>query len=149
MRALTGLFQTKLKPAKIFKGAVEPTPPSTPVARSHQGPRHITAITFDDRGDQVLTAAEDETFRLYSCKTGKQVLTTLYLLLTTNFCASCSDISKRCTQRNMGLIFLVSRIDIPPSYTLRRRKTTQFGIIHSTTTNTCSISRDTADASSP
>jgi COMPASS component SWD2 len=68
-------FQAKFKPAKIFKGAVEPTPPSTPVARSHQGPRHITAITFDDRGDQVLTAAEDETFRLYNCKTGKQVLT--------------------------------------------------------------------------
>lgn len=38
------------------------------------GPRHITAITFDDRGDQVLTASEDETFRLYSCKTGKQVI---------------------------------------------------------------------------
>lgn len=77
MPALTDLFQTKLKPAKIFKGAVESTPPSTPGARPHQGPRHITAITFDDRGDQVLTAAEDETFRLYSCKTGKQVLDTL------------------------------------------------------------------------
>ncbi|KAG1734139.1 WD40-repeat-containing domain protein [Suillus lakei] len=71
LKCVDGLLKTKLKPAKIFKGAVEPTPPSTPVARSHQGPRHITAITFDDRGDQVLTAAEDETFRLYSCKTGK------------------------------------------------------------------------------
>ncbi|KAG2336229.1 WD40 repeat-like protein [Suillus weaverae] len=46
---------------------------STPVARSHQGPQHITAITFDDGGNQVLTAAEDETFRLYSCKTDKHL----------------------------------------------------------------------------
>ncbi|KAG2058496.1 WD40 repeat-like protein [Suillus hirtellus] len=74
---LSNTLMTKLKPAKIFKGAVESTPPSTPGARPHQGPRHITAITFDDRGDQVLTAAEDETFRLYSCKTGKH-LKTLY-----------------------------------------------------------------------
>lgn len=36
-------------------------------------PRHITGISFDDRGDQVITAGEDETFRLYNCKTGKQV----------------------------------------------------------------------------
>ncbi|KAG2357418.1 WD40-repeat-containing domain protein [Suillus spraguei] len=49
----------------------------------------------------------------------------------------------------MGSTFLVLRIGILPSYTLRRRKTTRFGIIHSTTTNTCSISRATADASSP
>ncbi|KIK96588.1 hypothetical protein PAXRUDRAFT_138130 [Paxillus rubicundulus Ve08.2h10] len=70
------VLQTKLKPAKIFKGAVEATPPSTPggSSRLNAGPRHITAITFDDRGDQVLTAAEDETFRLYSCKTGKKVI---------------------------------------------------------------------------
>lgn len=70
------VLQAKFKPAKIFKGAVEPTPPSTPggSSRVNAGPRHITAITFDDRGDQVLTASEDETFRLYSCKTGKQVI---------------------------------------------------------------------------
>ncbi|KAH7911341.1 WD40-repeat-containing domain protein [Hygrophoropsis aurantiaca] len=73
-----GLMQ-KLKPAKIYKGAVEPQPPPTPGShsRSNAGPRHITAIAFDDRGDQVLTASEDETFRLYSCKTGKH-LKTLY-----------------------------------------------------------------------
>jgi WD40 repeat protein len=69
-------LQTKFKPAKIFKSAVEPIPPPTPggSSRVNAGPRHITAITFDDRGDQVLTASEDETFRLYSCKTGKQVI---------------------------------------------------------------------------
>jgi len=36
-----------------------------------QGPRHITGVSFDDRGEFVLTAADDETFRLYNCKTGK------------------------------------------------------------------------------
>ncbi|KAN0092837.1 WD40-repeat-containing domain protein [Tylopilus felleus] len=76
---LSNALMTRFKPAKIFKGAVEPTPPPTPggSSRSNAGPRHITAITFDDRGDQVLTASEDETFRLYSCKSGKH-LKTLY-----------------------------------------------------------------------
>ncbi|KAH7884651.1 WD40-repeat-containing domain protein [Phlebopus sp. FC_14] len=73
---LSNALMTKLKPAKIFKTAVEPTPPATPgsSSRSNFGPRHITSITFDDRGDQVLTASEDETFRLYSCKSGKKVI---------------------------------------------------------------------------
>lgn len=30
-------------------------------------------MAFDDFGDTLVTAAEDETFRLYNCKTGKQV----------------------------------------------------------------------------
>ncbi|KAJ7056556.1 WD40-repeat-containing domain protein [Mycena amicta] len=66
---------SKFKPAKIMKAAVEPLPPSgTPnqPRPQHPGPRHITGIAFDDRGDQVITASEDETFRLYSCKSGKQ-----------------------------------------------------------------------------
>jgi WD40 repeat protein len=71
-------FKPRFKPAKIFTNAVEAMPPPSPStypgrpAQLEQ--RHITGISFDDRGDQVLTAAEDETFRLYSCKTGKQVL---------------------------------------------------------------------------
>ena len=70
--------QTKLKPAKVFKGSVEPGPlPSSSslgVPRGPtQGPRHITGVSFDDRGEFVLTAADDETFRLYNCKTGKCV----------------------------------------------------------------------------
>ncbi|CCM04977.1 uncharacterized protein FIBRA_07175 [Fibroporia radiculosa] len=68
MLSLTPPLMTKWKPAKIFKTAVEPqTPPSpgTPPSRpQNNGPRHITGISFDDRGDQVITAAEDETFRL-------------------------------------------------------------------------------------
>lgn len=70
---LTLLDQNKFKPARIFKGSVEPAPAPSPSAyRSQaQGPRHITGITFDDRGDYLVTAAEDETFRLYSCKSGK------------------------------------------------------------------------------
>jgi COMPASS component SWD2 len=73
---LTGKHaQAKFKPAKIFKNSVEPQPPPTPgsfAARSaNAGPKHITGMSIDDRGDQVVTAAEDETFRLYNCKTGK------------------------------------------------------------------------------
>ncbi|KAJ7650567.1 WD40-repeat-containing domain protein [Roridomyces roridus] len=73
---LSNQTMTKLKPAKIIKGAVEPSPAAgTGNAPRQQfpGPRHITGIGFDDRGDQVITASEDETFRLYSCKSGKQV----------------------------------------------------------------------------
>ena len=78
----------KLKPAKIYKTAVDSQSsgnthsqrPST----SFNGPRSITGISFDDRGDQVITAGEDETFRLYGCKSGKQVtkyFALIYVLL--------------------------------------------------------------------
>ena len=65
----------KLKPARIFKGAVEPTPAASPGApqRGPAGPKHITGLSFDDQGNQLITAGEDETFKLYSCKTGKRV----------------------------------------------------------------------------
>ncbi|PPQ83422.1 hypothetical protein CVT25_007013 [Psilocybe cyanescens] len=70
--ALHNQLMGKLKPAKIFKTAVEPPPTqggqqlrASPVVRS------VTGISFDDRGDQLITAGEDETFKLYSCKSGK------------------------------------------------------------------------------
>ena len=71
-----------MKPAKVFKTAVEPLTPPSPSQGSRspqaqQGPRHITGLSFDDRGDQVITAGEDETFRLYSCKSGKRVPSSL------------------------------------------------------------------------
>jgi COMPASS component SWD2 len=69
-------LQGKFKPAKIFKGAVESQPPAPAGysrASQNAGPKSITGISFDDRGDQIVTAADDETFRLYNCKTGKQV----------------------------------------------------------------------------
>ncbi|KAI0806330.1 WD40-repeat-containing domain protein [Irpex lacteus] len=72
--ALSTMTMAKLKPARIFKDAIEVPPPVSPGPNKQQPePRQITGIAFDDRGDQVLTAAEDETFRLYNCKTGKQV----------------------------------------------------------------------------
>ncbi|KAK0235790.1 WD40-repeat-containing domain protein [Armillaria nabsnona] len=76
--SLTNNLMTKLKPARIYKGAVDSLPqpsPSFPPRPGSQGPRHITGICFDDRGDQVITAAEDETFRLYNCKSGKPLKT--------------------------------------------------------------------------
>ncbi|KAL0954652.1 hypothetical protein HGRIS_003604 [Hohenbuehelia grisea] len=75
---LNNAVMVKLKPARIFKGAIEPQPPPTPGSTPRPPsavPRHITGISFDDRGDQLITAAEDETFRLYNCKTGKHVKT--------------------------------------------------------------------------
>lgn len=74
---LTPALMSKLKPAKLFKTAVDPAASPTPGGRSppNQGIRHITGISFDDRGDQLITAAEDETFRLYNCKTGKPIKT--------------------------------------------------------------------------
>ncbi|RPD61148.1 WD40 repeat-like protein [Lentinus tigrinus ALCF2SS1-7] len=75
---LTTAIMSKLKAAKVFKTAVEPATPPSPGQGSRspsqqQGPRHITGLSFDDRGDQCITAGEDETFRLYNCKSGKQV----------------------------------------------------------------------------
>ncbi|KAF9046861.1 WD40 repeat-like protein [Hymenopellis radicata] len=75
---LSNNLMAKLKPARIYKGAVDAVP--APAAgfqprQQQQGPRHITGISFDDRGDQVITAAEDETFRLYNCKSGKPLKT--------------------------------------------------------------------------
>ncbi|KAI0711926.1 WD40 repeat-like protein [Cerioporus squamosus] len=70
---LTTSIMSKLKAAKVFKNAVEPAAPSSPGQGSRsptqqQGPRHITGMSFDDRGDQCITAGEDETFRLYNLK---------------------------------------------------------------------------------
>ncbi|KAJ6570164.1 WD40-repeat-containing domain protein [Mycena vulgaris] len=73
---LVNATMAKFKPARIIKGAVESVPPpatSSQPRPQHSGPRHITGISFDDRGDQLITASEDETFRLYNCKTGKQM----------------------------------------------------------------------------
>ncbi|KAH9945293.1 WD40 repeat-like protein [Epithele typhae] len=84
--SLTPTVMSKMKAAKVFKTAVEPSAPLSPghsgrSPQAQQGPRHITGLSFDDRGDQVITAGEDETFRLYNCKTGKRVLFVLRTLL--------------------------------------------------------------------
>ena len=62
----------RFKPAKIFKNAIEqPLPPTT--SSRPPPPRHITGMSFDDRGELCITAGEDESFRLWSCKAGKRV----------------------------------------------------------------------------
>ncbi|KAI6039804.1 hypothetical protein EDC04DRAFT_2567976 [Pisolithus marmoratus] len=47
-------IQTNLKPAKVFKNAIESIPPPTPGSSSRVNAcsRHITSVAFDDRGDQ-------------------------------------------------------------------------------------------------
>ncbi|GJE85519.1 WD40 repeat-like protein [Phanerochaete sordida] len=78
---LSPQIMTRLKPAKIFKSAIESPPPPSPSSFNGRPPqteqKHLTGLSFDDSGSQVITAGEDETFRLYSCKTGKP-LKTLY-----------------------------------------------------------------------
>jgi COMPASS component SWD2 len=66
--------QRKFRPAKVFKDAVEPaSSPRSPGSRPPALNKQITAICFDDRGDQLITAGEDDVFHLYNCKTGKRV----------------------------------------------------------------------------
>lgn len=94
-----------MKPAKIFKNAIEALPPASPGAASSRAsppePRQVTGLSFDDRGDTVLTAAEDETFRLYSCKTGKQVHSGCSSFRTFRLTVL-TDRSKRSIRRNMA-----------------------------------------------
>ncbi|KIY43772.1 WD40 repeat-like protein [Fistulina hepatica ATCC 64428] len=70
-------IQNKLKPARVFKNAVEPPPTQASYAgygspRPNHGPRHITSMSIDDRGETLITAAEDETHTkvFYSKKYG-------------------------------------------------------------------------------
>lgn len=63
-------LKQRFKPSRIFKYAVETEATSTATSRTSM-PHHITGLTFDDQGDFLLTASEDETFRLYNVKTGK------------------------------------------------------------------------------
>ncbi|KDQ15883.1 hypothetical protein BOTBODRAFT_157653 [Botryobasidium botryosum FD-172 SS1] len=76
---------SRFKPAKIYQQSTEPVlaeskPPNAPPGArpppaSPRHANHITGITFDDHGDTLVTAGEDETFRLYNCKTGKHMKT--------------------------------------------------------------------------
>ncbi|KAF9532588.1 WD40-repeat-containing domain protein [Crepidotus variabilis] len=68
--SLNGQIMAKLKPAKIFKNCIDP-PAQSSNKPPNNTPRNITGITFDDRGDSLVIAAEDESFRVYNCKTGK------------------------------------------------------------------------------
>jgi WD40 repeat protein len=97
--SLTIPRQSKYKPAKIFKSVVDPPAPGPSATRTNNGPRHITGITFDDRGDQIVTAAEDETFRVWNCKTGKQVS---YRNARGLFSSTFSEQSKHYTQESMA-----------------------------------------------
>ncbi|KAH6909050.1 WD40-repeat-containing domain protein [Coprinopsis sp. MPI-PUGE-AT-0042] len=72
---------SRFKPAKIFKTAVEPGPAVGPTGRPvPSGSRQITGICFDDRGETIITAGEDERFCTYNCKnrTGKTLFSKKY-----------------------------------------------------------------------
>lgn len=61
--------QAKLKPSKVFSNAVDP-----PLPQSRKSAvNYITGLCFDDRGETLVTAGDDESFRVYSTKTGKCV----------------------------------------------------------------------------
>jgi len=52
------LLQSNFKPAKVFRDRIA------------EG-KSFTSLSFDDKGEQVVTAGEDETIQLFSCKSGK------------------------------------------------------------------------------
>ncbi|TFY60031.1 hypothetical protein EVG20_g7575 [Dentipellis fragilis] len=110
--ALTPQIMSKLKPSKIFKGAVEPPAPNSATGRP-QSPaiRHITGISFDDRGDQVITASEDETFRLYSCKSGKHVLSPPLLHVKTLYSKKYGVDLPRFTHKNTAIVHASTKED--------------------------------------
>ncbi|KZO96628.1 WD40 repeat-like protein [Calocera viscosa TUFC12733] len=62
---------SRLRPARVFQKAVEPGP-SEP-SGGGPGPRMITSLSFDNTGEFLVTAAEDEAFKLYNCRQGKLV----------------------------------------------------------------------------
>jgi COMPASS component SWD2 len=71
---LTTCRQGRFKPSKVFTNAVDvPAPPSDSQTRklpTNTGSVQITGLSFDDRGETLITAAGDETFRVYNVKTG-------------------------------------------------------------------------------
>lgn len=66
--------QGRFKPSKVFTNAVDaPAPPpdsSNKKPHTSMSSVQITGLSFDDRGETLITAAGDETFRLYNVKTG-------------------------------------------------------------------------------
>jgi COMPASS component SWD2 len=46
------------KPARVFRKHNEPG-------------RSFTSLSFDDKGDQLITSGEDETIQLFNARTGK------------------------------------------------------------------------------
>ena len=66
--------QGRFKPSKVFTNAVDvPALPSDSQNRkppTNTGSVQITGLSFDDRGETLITAAGDETFRVYNVKTG-------------------------------------------------------------------------------
>lgn len=71
---LNATVMSRFKPAKVFKNAVD-VPPPDPNNRKPASPVQITGLSFDDRGETLVTAGGDETFRLYNIKSGKYVKT--------------------------------------------------------------------------
>lgn len=55
---LTPALLTSFRPSKVFK-------------KHNQNGKPFTAISFEDRGEFVITSAQDDTMQLFNCKTGK------------------------------------------------------------------------------
>lgn len=55
---LTPEIMSSLKPSRIFRKHNEPT-------------KSFTSLSFDDRGEWLITANEDETLQLFDCRKGK------------------------------------------------------------------------------
>ncbi|KIY64566.1 WD40 repeat-like protein [Cylindrobasidium torrendii FP15055 ss-10] len=75
--ALSHSIMTKLKPARVFSNIIDLPPEGSAHGQKQPAlpPRQITGLSFDDRGDQLVSSADDESFRLFNCKTGKHLKT--------------------------------------------------------------------------
>ncbi|OCF56750.1 compass component swd2 [Kwoniella mangroviensis CBS 10435] len=69
----------KFRPSKHFKDALDPeSSTSTPTSFLDQqsqagGLKNITSLSFDDTGDRLVTAGNDDMFVLWDCKKGKKI----------------------------------------------------------------------------
>ncbi|WWC60649.1 uncharacterized protein I303_103223 [Kwoniella dejecticola CBS 10117] len=83
---LTAELLSKFRPSKHFKDALDPEPSSSanspifsygadPKAPTGSGgaTRNITSICFDDAGDRMVTAGDDDTFVLWDCRKAKKI----------------------------------------------------------------------------
>jgi COMPASS component SWD2 len=57
----------------VFTNAVD-APAQDGTVKKSPSPAQITGLSFDDRGETLVTAGGDETFKLYNIKSGKCVL---------------------------------------------------------------------------
>ncbi|KAI5481293.1 WD repeat protein 82 [Pseudohyphozyma bogoriensis] len=87
---------SSFKPSRVFKS-------------HNESGKSYTSLAFDDRGELLITAAEDETMQLFSCKTGKhqkQLYSKKYGVHLARFTHKSSAIIHASTKEDDGIRYL-------------------------------------------